>query len=110
VAKNFCLDEEAPGVANSRLFRRVYLDVCSPNAFLVSNAASGSFMLSAADQEIGRFLFIEQEPFDFAKLATVITLLDKSHKSHLLIDVGANIETICIPAVKRGDCRRAGTR
>jgi hypothetical protein len=43
-------------------------------------------IVSAADKEIGKFLFINQEPFDFCKLELVIKLLGEHHKRRLLVE------------------------
>jgi FkbM family methyltransferase len=87
--------------ANTRLHRRIYFDISRPDSLLLSNGQE-RFIVSAADKEIGKFLFINQEPFDFYKLELVIKLLGEHHKRRLLVDVGANVGSVCIPAIKRG--------
>lgn len=61
------------------------------------------FVVSTADKVIGREVFLHGE-FDFSKLQTALTILEREglpRPTHL-IDVGANIGTITIPAIKRG--------
>lgn len=61
------------------------------------------FVVSTADKVIGREVFLHGE-FDFAKLQTALAILAREGypaPTHL-IDVGANIGTITIPALKRG--------
>jgi FkbM family methyltransferase len=94
------------GICNSRLSRRIHFYLADQNSFLVSKGPE-QFILSSSDKGIGKFLFIEREPFDFHKLTIVADLLGGRHRRVMLIDVGANIGTICIPAVKRGYFRQA---
>ena len=93
-------------ICNTRVWRRIYFYVVDQTSFLVSNGTE-KFILSASDQGIGKSVFIEQQPFDFYKMNQVIALLGGRHKRLMLIDVGANVGTICIPAVKRGLFRQA---
>lgn len=61
------------------------------------------FIVSTADKVIGREVFLRGE-FDFSKLETALSILAREGfplPTHL-IDVGANIGTITIPALKRG--------
>ncbi|WP_082827176.1 FkbM family methyltransferase [Rhodanobacter thiooxydans] len=83
------------------LLRRAAYDAM-PIPYLVTGR-SEQFVVSTADKVIGRELFLHSE-FDFDKLQTAIEILilqGQSPPSHL-IDVGANIGTITIPALKRG--------
>ncbi|AKD25755.1 methyltransferase, FkbM family [Polynucleobacter duraquae] len=70
---------------------------------LLSAGQSELFVVSSNDQAIGRSTFVNGgEPFDFEKMEFVFKLLNLNSPQELLIDIGANIGTICIPAVKRG--------
>ena len=66
--------------------------------------AQETFVVNMRDQVIGRDLYAHGH-FDFDKFVRVIDLL--GGKVDLLIDVGANIGTISIPAVNRGLAARA---
>ena len=59
------------------------------------------FVVSSSDKAIGLSVYANQRPYDFEKFEKALSLLDKSRKNRLLIEVGANIGTICIPAMKR---------
>jgi FkbM family methyltransferase len=63
------------------------------------------FVVRADDSVIGRELFVFGE-FDFKKFALALDLLGKKQLG-LLVDVGANVGSICIPAVVRGLADRA---
>lgn len=83
------------------LLRRAVYDAM-PVPYLVAGYPE-HFVVSTADKVIGREVFLHGE-FDFAKLQTALAVLAREGRpapTHL-IDVGANIGTITIPALKRG--------
>ncbi|WP_330947451.1 FkbM family methyltransferase [Thermomonas sp. LB-4] len=83
------------------LLRRAAYDAM-PVPYLVAGHPE-HFVVSTADKVIGREVFLHGE-FDFAKLQTALAILAREGRpapTHL-IDVGANIGTITIPALKRG--------
>ena len=83
------------------LLRRAAYDAM-PVPYLVAGHPE-HFVVSTADKVIGREVFLRGE-FDFAKLQTALAILGREgHPAPThLIDVGANIGTITIPALKRG--------
>ena len=85
----------------SKLLRRAAYD-SMPVPYLVTGSHE-QFVVSTADKVIGRELFLHGE-FDFSKLQAALAILARRPipaPTHL-IDVGANIGTITIPALKRG--------
>jgi FkbM family methyltransferase len=69
--------------------------------YLISDGSSGSyFLVSSEDKGVSRAVYANEET-EFKKLALVLMLL-KIEKADLLIDIGANIGTICIPAINNG--------
>lgn len=83
------------------LLRRAAYDAM-PVPYLVTGQPE-KFVISTADKVIGRELFLHGE-FDFQKLVTALEILKQEGRPvpiHL-IDVGANIGTIVIPALSRG--------
>ncbi len=91
---------------NNGISRRVAFDIAKPGSLLVSNQRQETFVVAASDKVIGKLAYIHNRPFDFEKVEMVLKLLG-NHKKILLVDVGANIGTICIPAVKRGMFQQA---
>lgn len=92
----FSLLKTGPG-----LLRRAAYDAM-PVPYLVAGH-SEHFVVSTADKVIGRELFLHGE-FDFAKLQTALAIIEREGlplPQHL-IDVGANIGSIVIPALARG--------
>lgn len=61
------------------------------------------FVVSTRDRVIGRELFLHHQ-FDFHKLEAALKIIDREGQPlpRHLIDVGANIGSIVIPALKRG--------
>lgn len=66
------------------------------------------FVVSTKDKAIGRGLYRKNE-FDLQKVITAISLseIENTPDQLLLVDIGANIGSICIPAIKRGLATRA---
>ncbi len=83
------------------LLRRAAYDAM-PVPYLVTGHPE-HFVVSTDDKVIGREVFLHGE-FDFAKLRAALAILRREgHPAPThLIDVGANIGTITIPALKRG--------
>jgi len=90
-----------PLKAGPAILRRAAYDAM-PLPYLVTGDRE-IFIVSTADKVIGRELFLHGE-FDFRKMETAIAILEREGQSRPrhLIDVGANIGTIVIPALKRG--------
>ncbi|MDR3386996.1 MAG: FkbM family methyltransferase [Rudaea sp.] len=70
-----------------------------------------SFLVNSKDRIISRDIYIKGE-FDFLKFDTAAKLLKKHGRLteggiDILVDVGANIGSICIPAVARGYAKTA---
>ena len=92
----FSLLKTGPG-----LLRRAAYDAM-PVPYLVTGQPE-KYVVSTADKVIGRELFLHGE-FDFAKLQIALAIIEREGlpcPKHL-IDVGANIGTIVIPALARG--------
>jgi FkbM family methyltransferase len=77
------------------------------NAILCVQTDLGSFNVNTSDSVIGAETFIHRKAYDGQKLQLACSLLPANHTKELLIDVGANIGTICISAVKSQLFRRA---
>jgi|SaaInlV_120m_DNA_3_1039746.scaffolds.fasta_scaffold00273_16 FkbM family methyltransferase len=68
-----------------------------------------SYVVNASDKVIGRSIYVNGQ-FDFQKFETACHLIQMHaglEQEAILIDAGANIGSICIPAVKRGLVARA---
>ena len=93
-----------------RRIRSVMFEVLSEHTTLmtVSHPDKESYVFRAGDEWIGRHIFLDGE-FDFHKFVAAIEVLRSKRGSvpKVLIDVGANIGTICIPGVARGYVERA---
>jgi FkbM family methyltransferase len=94
-------------VFRSRTLRRLRFDASEPGALLVSRGISETFVVSASDRIIGRAVYVDRVPFDFHKLENALRILGGNGARSVLFDIGANIGTICIPAVKRKLFKRA---
>lgn len=67
---------------------------------------SETFVVLTGDTIISRTLYVQGNVF-FARLEKALHLLGSGFQLETLVEVGANIGIICIPAVKRGLARRA---
>jgi hypothetical protein len=84
----------------SERFRSLLFDSAPANILLLSNVGNERFLVTSNDRSISRDVFITGS-FEFDKFDRMLSLLGKHFRKTLLIDVGANIGTICIPAIKR---------
>ncbi len=91
---------------NSRSFRAGYFDANREDSLLLSPYGTESYIVSCKDRVIGRRLFSSGR-FEFENFEKMLPLLGTDFKRKLLIDVGANIGVISIPAVKRGFFEKA---
>ena len=80
--------------------RALVFDTAPDNTLFISRRSSETFIVSANDKSIGRQIYLVGFS-DFQKLEKTVQFLGPDRSNDLLIDVGANIGTICIPAVNR---------
>lgn len=92
----------AKGLVDNRLSRRIAFDSASNYHAFLSPGQSEQFLVSGSDKAIGRSTFVDGQAFDSEKLMLVSSLLPEGHSRSILVDVGANIGTISIPAITRG--------
>ena len=85
----------------SKTVRKNIFDAAPNDTLLIANGDHEKFIISTNDHTIAREVFANRE-FDLSKLRIAINLLDSNHEKSQIIDIGANIGTICIPAIKRG--------
>ncbi len=90
----------------SKLFRVGHFDAQPKEAMLLTPKGTERFVVSCQDRVIGRRLYASGQ-FEFENFETMLPLLGANFKKKCLIDVGANIGVICIPAVKRGFFEKA---
>lgn len=83
-----------------RILRKLVFDTAPANSLLVSNGTSEIYIVSANDIGIGRRVYLDGS-YDFWKFERALQLLGGGRVNDLLIDIGANIGTVCIPAVNR---------
>lgn len=89
--------------------RRLLVFESLPDQLVLAVHPMESYVLHASDRVIGRSLYVRGQ-FDFTKFECAATLI-RAHggpgPKAVLIDAGANIGSICIPAVRRGLVARA---
>jgi FkbM family methyltransferase len=83
-----------------KIFKFFYFELLPKNYLLITNGARENYVVTTSDKIISKNLFIHNE-FDLNKLIKANTILKFSNKNSLIIDVGANIGSICIPAITR---------
>ena len=88
-----------------KLFREAYFESLDANReFSVATIGNEKYVVLNSDRGISKILFVEGG-FDFDKVELVLSIMrakNKHFKLETLIDIGANIGTVCIPVVKRG--------
>ena len=73
---------------------------------LLSHHDGEYFAVFTSDRIISRRVYLRGN-FEFWKVEKALALLGREFQLDHLVDVGANIGTVCIPAVRRGLARRA---
>jgi FkbM family methyltransferase len=68
---------------------------------LAINNFNEKYIVNSNDKVIGRSLYINGS-FEFDTFLHTLEILKNKIKTETLVDIGANIGSICIPAVKRG--------
>jgi FkbM family methyltransferase len=74
--------------------------------FSLASDGLDQFLCIASDVAVSRMISVEGI-FDFEKVKTAIRLLGPSFKLDTLVDIGANIGTICVPVLARGLAQNA---
>ena len=94
--------------SKNSFFRSVVFDFSKNISDIIfyKNKYGERFCLFTNDNRISKQIFISEE-FDLGKFYKVINFLNVSKKIQNLYDIGANIGTICIPAVKRNLVKKA---
>lgn len=88
--------------------RRAFVFEALPEQFIFANNPTEKYIVSTKDQIIGKKLYTRGS-FDFQKFEAAISLIRSNRQMSsqaILIDVGANIGSIAIPALRRGYVKR----
>lgn len=83
-------------------FRRIAFDSAEKGTLLPVRCGAENFVVSSDDRTIARYVYVKKKSFDFEKFEAAARLLPGGHRRKTLFDIGANIGTISISAVKRG--------
>ncbi len=86
---------------NNKLFRSLLFDLSENEKYIAVKTKHESFIIHSKDKIISKHLFVTKQPTDFDKLLKIINITKNEYKITNIVDVGANIGTICIPACKR---------
>jgi FkbM family methyltransferase len=86
--------------------RRLVFDSARPGSLIYADLGKDRFLVSAGDKIISRDIFMHGS-YDIQKLHLAVSLLEGRAKLTTLIDIGANLGCICIPAVSSGAFSRA---
>ncbi len=90
-----------------KYYRTILFDSAPNDSLIIFNGHPEKFIVSASDKIIGKRTYVEQSPFEFEQLKLLVNMLGSDHKRKVFIDIGANIGTVCISALKRGLFERA---
>lgn len=94
-------------LAQSRGARAVFFDTAAPGHYLVGGSIDGgAFIAPTRDKVVARSVYT-RGGMDFDKTERALALAGIPMGQSVMIDIGANIGSICIPFVKRGFGRAA---
>lgn len=88
------------------IIRELMFDTTPTSTLLVAQIDNEAFVVSSQDHAVGKMLSC-YGILDYEALESALPLLGWEGPLDLLVDVGANIGTVCITAVKRGIAKRA---
>jgi FkbM family methyltransferase len=95
---------------DSEVYRGAYFDsLDAAREFSIATHGREKYVVINSDNAISKGLFVKGS-FDFDKVEMALAILKGRNPAFVLetlIDVGANIGTVCIPTVKRGFAARA---
>lgn len=95
------------GVLSRSTIARMLFFETAPEPLMVGGSPDdGAFVVSTRDRGVGRFLYAEGRQ-DFDKAERAMSLAGVTRGETVLLDIGANVGSICIPFVKRGFGRAA---
>jgi FkbM family methyltransferase len=81
--------------------KKIFFDNIEKNKELLAiNHFSEKYIVNSSDTIIGRSLYVKGH-YEFDTFLNVLKILENKIKKKTLIDIGANIGSICIPAIKR---------
>lgn len=94
-------------LAQSRGARAVFFDTAAPGHYVVGGSVDGgAFIAPTRDKVVARSVYT-RGGMDFDKTERALVLAGIPRGTSVMIDIGANIGSICIPFVKRGFGRAA---
>lgn len=94
---------------NISIFRKARFQASiGEQEFLLAYRQGEYFLVFTHDKVISKGVYASSRGgFDFQKFERAVRLLGAGFQLDTLVDVGANLGTICIPAVRRGYARQA---
>ncbi len=94
-------------LADTRRYRRTAFQLSRDRQqFLLAHQQGEYYVVLTYDQIISRDVYVYGH-FEFGKVEKAIGLLGTGFRLECLVDIGANIGTVCIPAIRRGLAQRA---
>lgn len=87
-------------------FRRLHILSAPKDKLLLSEIANEKYLISSNDMFIGQTIYAKGT-FDLEKIELALKIIGEKFEPAVLIDIGANIGTICIPCIKRGYFKQA---
>ncbi len=93
--------------SRSAVVRRLFGRALPSGTLVCVDTGDASFVVNSSDRVIALETFAQRKAYDYSKVRLVADLLPSGHTRELLVDVGANIGTICVSAVADGHFRRA---
>lgn len=92
--------------AHAAAARKSRFDTAPKQGFIIADGPHGRYVVSPRDRIISRAL-VSAGRFDFDKVERAFAALGEEAHDRLLVDIGANIGSICIPLVREGRVRDA---
>ncbi|MCR9196362.1 MAG: FkbM family methyltransferase [Hyphomonas sp.] len=87
-------------INENRVFRGVFFEGQYEDSWIIADTAHGQFIVNTSDKVIGKTCYKERSAYDYDRLNLAYHLIPHIEKRRTLVDVGANIGTVSISALR----------
>ncbi len=88
---------------STKIGRMTVYKAQAPNTLLVAKASDLKFLVNSSDMAVGLSTYINRVAFDSEKISPLLSICGRGGGQSIMLDIGANIDTIGLTALAQGD-------